>query len=86
MLKAMPHTLRSKGVANDSASLKVCNRGLAKTGVEHVVDLTDDPTAMSSADGSVVVSNTWVSTPLYTLHIDKKQEIVSSDGWLSDSH
>ena len=74
-----------RDVANDSANLKVCNCGLTKTVVEHVVDLTDDPTALSSADGSAVVSNTWVSTPLYTLHIDKKWEIVSSDGWLSDT-
>ena len=74
-----------RDVANDSANLKVCSCGLTKTIVEHVVDLTDDPTALSSADGSAVVSNTWVSTPLYTLHIDKKQEIVSSDGWLSDT-
>ena len=63
----------------------MCNCGLTKTIVEYVVDLTDDPTALSSADGSAVVSNTWVSTPLYTLHIDKKREIVSSDGWLSDT-
>ena len=63
----------------------MCNCGLAKTVVEDVVDLTDDPTAVSSANGSAVVSNTWVSTPLYTLHIDKKQEIVSPDGWLSDT-
>ena len=74
-----------RDVANDSANLKVWNCGLAKPVVEHVVDLTDDPTALSSADGSAVVSNTWVSTPLYTLHIDKKREIVSSDGWLSDT-
>ena len=63
----------------------MCNCGVAKTVVEHIVDLTDDPTAVSSADGFAVVSSTWVSTPLYTLHIDKKQEIVSSDGWLSDT-
>ena len=74
-----------RDVANDSVSLKVCNCGLAKTVVEHVIDLTDDPTAVPSADGSAVVRNTWVSTPLYTLHIDKKREIVSSDGWLSDA-
>ena len=74
-----------RDVANDSANLKVCNCGLTKTVFEHVVDLTDDPTALSSADGSAVVSNTWVSTPLYTLHLDKKWEIVSSDGWLSDT-
>ena len=63
----MSHTLRLKDVANDSANLKVCNCGLAKTVVEHV-DLTDDPTVVSSADGSAVVSNTLMSTPLYTLH------------------
>ena len=74
-----------RDVANNSVSLKVCNCGLAKTVVEHVIDLTDDPTAVSSANGFAVVRNTWVSTPLYTLHIDKKQEIVSSDGWLSDT-
>ena len=74
-----------RDVANDSASLEVCNCGLAKTTVEHVIDLTEDPTVVSSADGSAVANNTWVSTPLYTLHIDKKREIVSSDGWLSDT-
>lgn len=29
-----------RDVANDSVSLKVCNCGLAKTVVEHVIDLT----------------------------------------------
>ena len=74
-----------RDVANDSASLEVCNCGLAKTTVEHVIDLTEDPTVVSSANGSAVANNTWVSTPLYTLQIDKKREIVSSDGWLSDT-
>ena len=68
-----------RDVGKDSANLKVCNCGLAKT----VVDLTDNPTAVSSAFSRWFCS--WVSTPLYTLHIDKKQEIVSSDGWLSDT-
>ena len=45
-------------VANDSASLKVCNCGLAKTVVEHFADLTEDPTALSSADGSAVANST----------------------------
>ena len=44
-----------RDVANDSANLKVCNCGLAKT-----VDLTDDPTVLSSTDGFAVVSNTTV--------------------------
>ena len=82
-----PANCRKDLTTNDCANLKVCNCGLVKTVVDHIiVDLTDDPTAVSSANGSAVVSvsNTWVSTPLYTLHIDNKQEIVSSDGWLSE--
>ena len=63
-----------RDVASDSESLEECNCGLAKPAVEHVVDLTEDPTVMSSADGSAVASNTWVSTPLYSLHVDKKRE------------
>ena len=66
-------------------SMCACNYGLAKTVIEHVVDLTEDPTVVSSADGSAVASNTWLSTPLYTLQVDKKWEIVSPDGWLSDA-
>jgi hypothetical protein len=54
-------------------SHNVCNCSLAKT----VVDLTGDP-SLSSADGSAVASSTWVSTPLYNLHVDKKRKIVSS--------
>ena len=73
-----------RDMANDSASLKMCNCSLSEPAVEHV-DLTEDPTLASSADGSAVASSTWVSTPLYSLHIDKKLEILSSDGWLSDT-
>ena len=72
-------------MASDSASLEVCICGLAKPVVEHFVDLTGDPTVVSSDRGSMVASNTWLSTPLYTLHLDKKQEILSPDGWLSDA-
>ena len=43
-----------RDVANDSASLEVYNCGLAKS----VVDLAEDPTVVSSADGSTVASNT----------------------------
>ena len=49
---------------------------------EHV-DLTEDSAVSSSDEGSTITSNTWLSTPLYTLHADKKQEILSPDGWLS---
>ena len=73
-----------RDVASDSESLKLCNCGLAKPAVEHVVDLTEDTTVMSSANGSAVASSTWVSIPLYSLHIDK-QEILLPDGWLSDT-
>ena len=72
-----------RDVAGDSESLEVCNCGLAKPAVEHVVDLTEDPTVVSSANGSAVASNTWVSTPLCSLHVDKKREILSLDGWFS---
>ena len=72
-------------VASDSTSLEVCNCGLAKSVVEHVLHLTEDPTVVSSDEGSTVASDTWPSTPLYTLHVDKKQEILSPDGWLSDT-
>ena len=51
----------------------MCNSGLAKSAVEDVVDLTEDPTVVPSDGGSMVASNTWLSTPLYTLHVDKKQ-------------
>ena len=40
---------------------------------------------VSSDESSAAVSNNWLSTPLYTLHVDKKQEILSPDGWLSQS-
>ena len=35
----------------------------------------------------MAVSNTWLPTPLldYILHADKKEEILSPDGWLSDT-
>ena len=69
-------------MAGDPASLEVCNCCLAKPVVEHVVDLTEDSAVLSSDEGS---SNTWLSTALYTLHADKKQEILSPDGWLSDT-
>ena len=72
-------------MASDSTSLEMCNCNLSEPAVEDVVDLTEDPTVISSADGSAVVSNTWVSTPLYSLPIDKKREVLSSDGWLSDT-
>ena len=63
---------------------ELCNCGLANPAVEHV-DLTEDTTVVSSADSSAVASSTWVSTPLYSLHVDKKQEILSPDGWLTDT-
>ena len=74
-----------RDVASDSTSLETCNCNLSEPAVEDVVDLTEDPTVVSSADGSAVVSNTWVSTPLYSLHMDKKREVISPDGWLSDT-
>ena len=74
-----------RDVANDSSRLEMCNCNLSEPAVEDVVDLTKDPAVVSSADDSAVSSNTWVSTPLYSLHVDKKQEILSPDGWLSDT-
>ena len=72
-------------VANDSASLEVCNCGLAKPVVEYVIDLTKESTVVSPDKDSTAASNTWLSTPLYTLHADKKEEILSPTGWLSDT-
>ena len=72
-------------VADDPASLEVCNCGIAKPAVEYVVDRTEDSAVVSSDESSAIASNTWLSTPLYTLHADKKQEVVSPDGWLSDT-
>ena len=72
-------------MAGDPANLEVCNRGIAEPVVEHVVDLTEDSAIVSSDKSSTTASNTWLSTPLYTLHVDKKQEILSPDGWLSDT-
>ena len=63
----------------------MCSCNLSEPAVKDVVELTEDTTVVSSADGSAVVSNTWVSTPLYSLHIDKKREVLSPDGWLSDT-
>ena len=40
---------------------------------------------MSSDESSTTASNTWVSTTLYTLHVEEKQEILSRDGWPSDT-
>ena len=72
-------------VAGDPASLEVCNCGIAKPAVEHIIDLTEDSAVVSSDESSTTTSNTWLSTPLYTLHVDKKQEVLSPDGWLSDT-
>ena len=72
-------------VAGDPANLEVCNCGIAKPVVEHVVDLTEDSTVVSSDKSTTTGGNTWLSTPLYSLHVDKKQEILSPDGWLSDT-
>ena len=74
-----------RDVASDSVSLELCNCGLAKPAVEHIVDLTEDTTVVSSADGSAGASSTWVSTPLYSLHVDKKQEN-SFSRWLALRH
>ena len=71
-------------VAGDPAHLEVCNCGIAKPVVENV-DLTKDTTVVSSDESSTIVINNWLSTPLYTLHVDKKREIFSLDGWLSDT-
>ena len=72
-------------MAGYPASLEVCNCGITKPVVEHVVDPTEDSTVVSSDGDSTVTSNTWLSTLLYTLHEDKRQEILSPDGWLSDT-
>ena len=72
-------------VAGDPASLEVCSCGKAKPAVEHIVDLIDDSAVVSSDNSSTTANNTWLSTPLYTLHVDKKQEVLSPDGWLSDT-
>ena len=47
-----------RDVASDSESLELCNCGLAKPAVEHIVDLTEDTIVMSSADGFAVASST----------------------------
>ena len=60
-------------VAGDPANLEVCNCGIAKPVVENV-DLTEDTTVVSSDESSTTVSNNWLSTLLYTLHVDKKCE------------
>ena len=72
-------------VTSDPASLEVCNCCLAKPVVDYVVDLTEESTVASSDEESMALNNTWLSTPLYTLHADKKEEILSPDGWLSDT-
>ena len=72
-------------MAGDPANLEVCNCGIAKPVVENIVDLTEDTTVVSSDESSTTVSNNWLSTSLYTLHEDKKHEILSPDGWLSDT-
>ena len=74
-----------KKVVDDPANLEVCNCCIARPVVEHIIDLTEDSTVVSSDESSTTVSNNWLSTPLYTLHVDKKQEILSPDGWLSDT-
>ena len=71
-------------MAGDPANLEVCNCSIAKPVVESI-DLTGDTTVVSSDESSTTVSNNWLSTPLYTLHVDKKRGFFSSDGWLSDT-
>ena len=73
-----------KKVVDDPANLEICNCGIARH-VEHIVDLTEDSAVVSLDESSTAVSNNWLSTQLYTLHVDKKQEILSPDGWLSDT-
>ena len=75
-----------KEVANDPASLERCNCDLGKPVKEDVAvfDLTKESGAVSSPSVSTV-SSVWVTTPLYTLSVEKKEEILSPAGWLSDT-
>ena len=75
-----------KEVASDPASLEQCNCDLGKPAKVDVAvfDLTEKSSVVSSHSVSTV-SSVWVSTPLYTLMVEKKKEILSPAGWLSDT-
>ena len=64
-------------VASDPASLEVCYCDLAKP------ELTKEPIVLPSDEESTA-DNTWLSTPLYTLSMDK-EEVLSPDSWLLDT-
>lgn len=65
-------------VTSDPASLEVCYCDLAKP------ELIEESIVLSSDEESSAGS-TWLSTPLYTLKMDKKEEVLSPTGWLSDT-
>ena len=46
--------------------------------------LTKDSNVVSSDEESIV-NNIGLSTPLYTLSVDKKEEVLSPSSWLSDT-
>ena len=47
-------------------------------------ELTKQSIVLSSDEESTA-GNTWLSTTLYTLKMDKKEEVLSPTGWLSDT-
>ena len=69
-------------VISDPGNLEVCycdvSLALAKP------ELTKESIALSSDEESTA-GNTWVSTLLYTLMMDKKEKVLLPTGWLSDT-
>ena len=65
-------------VTSDPASLEVCCCDIARP------ELTNESIVLSSDEESSA-ANTWLTTPLYTLKMEKKEEVLSSTGWLSDT-
>ena len=66
--------LSLREVTSDPASLKVCYCDLAKP----------ELTIVLSSDEESTADNTWLSTLLYTLSMDK-EEVLLPDSWLSDT-
>ena len=65
-------------IRDSPASLEACYCDLAKP------ELTKETIVLSSDEDSTA-DNTWLSTPLYTLSMDKKEEVLLPDSWLSDT-
>ena len=64
-------------VVSDPASLEVCCCDLDLTKPKEVIVL--------SSDEESTMENIWLSTQLYTLKMDKKEEVLLPSGWLSDT-